>query len=582
MEKIRIYLFQNLKKLESIFIQLTFFSIFVFVLRIGFEIPEIFDSFAFVLNQLILLYFLFYTFTKFVVSENKKSFLKRYKLTIYLWIIFISEILISTIFFSSRIFFTQTDNFFLHFFNGIAIFLIALSLLSGQFTFIDFFKSIKLSPTRIFLYSFIAVILLGTFFLMLPKSTVNGISFTDALFTATSATCVTGLVTLDTATEFTRTGQIIILVLIQIGGLGIITISAFFAYVGGQKSNLNHSIIVKELLNADYFSSINRLLLRIVMTTFAIEFVGAFLLWAYWSGFSFDSQTFYEASFHSVSAFCNAGFSTYSDSFMTVHNDFFSLSLISILIILGGLGFTVLTDIRHYFQTKKKFRKQYHFSLHTKIVLRATVFLLVIGFVGFFVTEFFYSMNDVNFFEKLKHAAFQSVVSRTAGFNSVDFSMISIQTTLWFVILMFIGGGSNSTAGGVKVGTIAVLWYWLKSLILKDKQCVIKGRAIRLESFHQAILIFVFAVVYVVFTVILMTFIEDFSFQEILFEVISAFATVGLSMGITSELSFLGKLIISFTMLVGRIGIITFAFSVVRPHKEQLNIKYPEEYVHSG
>lgn len=585
-ETILNFFVQNLSRLEKVFVRLTLLSFSLFILKIGFDLPNRLNLILNSLNTVILVYFCFYTIFRVLVSTEKRKFLNQYKLSVILVLIVSIDIVVN--FFSidsvsSTSFFigNESSNSFI---SAITQGLVFFALFSGQFSFLSKLEVLKLSPYKLFLGSFVALILFGTLLLSLPNSTTQGISLIDALFTATSAVCVTGLVTLDTATDFTRTGQVIILFLIQIGGLGIITLTSFFAYVGGQKARLQNTMIVKELMQSDHLSNINSVLVRVIFTTFFIEIVGALILFGYWGmEDSYSLNSLFYSVFFSISAFCNAGFSLYSDSFMSVHNDFLSLFVISILIILGGIGVKTLSELRHYIFTSSFDRKRFRFSVQSKLVMKTSGYLIIGGFVLFLLSEFGNSLSGLSFLEKLKAAFFQSVVSRTAGFNSVDFSLLSIPTSLWYMALMFIGGASGSTAGGIKVNTAAIIWLWLKEILHGKKTCVIYNRSIHISVFHQAILVFCGAVVYAMLAIILLSATENVKTIDLIFEVISALATVGLSKGITSDLSIFGKFVISFTMLVGRIGIISFALSLLNSKRSyEHRVKYPEEGVSVG
>ncbi|MDZ4121463.1 MAG: TrkH family potassium uptake protein, partial [Candidatus Cloacimonadaceae bacterium] len=393
-------------------------------------------------------------------------------------------------------------------------------------------------------------IMVGSVFLMLPAaSTANKVTpFFDALFTATSATCVTGLIVHDTGSYFTIFGQLVILALIQIGGLGIMTISTAFALILGQRLTLKLENIMQNVVGGTTTLNLFQLLKNIVIVTLLIELVGAAFLFV---GFSADydpMRAAYYSIFHSVSAFCNAGFSLMPDSFVHYVGDpLMNLSL-SFLIILGGLGFTVLIDIFRYIFKTDKIRR---LTLHTRIVLIMSSALLLIGFVAYFIAEYYYTMDGFGLKERFWGSWFQSVTTRTAGFNTIDVASLSPASTLMTYILMFIGASPGSTGGGIKTTTFAVLVLSVLALLKGRRELVVFNRRIALSNFRESASLITLSMFIVLFVVFMIMLIEPFSFEKIVFEGISAFGTVGLSMGITAQLSTLGKLLITVLMYIG-------------------------------
>ncbi|MCB0280630.1 MAG: hypothetical protein KDD94_14065, partial [Calditrichaeota bacterium] len=378
-------------------------------------------------------------------------------------------------------------------------------------------------------------------------------------------------------------GQTVIAMLIQLGGLGILTFTAFFIYLGGVKSNLKQTMLVKELIQSDHISNVNHYLFQIIITTFVIELIGAVCLYAWWTKFQFDNYSLlFESIFISISAFCNAGFSLHADSFSSQHADSISILMVAFLFIAGSLGIKALTEIRHYLVKYKWQHQNFRFSIQTKIILRATVTLLISGTVLFLISEFNASLSGLSLLAKIKAAFFNSAVSRTSGFNSVNFSSITTVTALWFVAFMFIGGASGSTAGGIKVNTVSVLYLWLRAVLKGEKDCIYEGRSIALGTFHQAILVFTMSTVIVFIFILLLIISEDFSFVDITFEIVSAFATVGVSKGITTDLSSWGKFIVSLTMFIGRIGVVSFALTLMDRQEKVVRVSYPTEGVMIG
>ncbi len=443
----------------------------------------------------------------------------------------------------------------------------------------------KLSPTQIIVIGFALVICVGTILLNLPVASNDGrsIGILDALFTATSAVCVTGLVVRDTATQWSIFGQTIILILIQIGGLGFMTFGTLFAFVMHKKITFKERVIIQESLNQIHLSGIVKLTKYILILTFTIELIGAFILsFRFIPLLGFKKGIGYSI-FHSISAFCNAGFDLmgsvtgpFSSLTMFKNDLVFNLTLMS-LIIIGGLGFKVIMEILQ----KKQFHK---LSFYSKIVLKITAILLVVGFLSTLVLEFSNNktLGEFSFTEKLLPSMFLSVTSRTAGFNTIDTSGLTTGAFFLTIILMFIGGSSGSTAGGVKTSTIGVVFAMIKSVLRGDNDTELFKRRIPLIIVKKAITIIGLGLSLIIFMTMLLSITEpSFRFQDILFEVVSAFGTVGLSLGITPSLSFVGKILIILTMFFGRVGSLTI-FLAIAFNKKATSVKYPEEKIIVG
>jgi len=441
----------------------------------------------------------------------------------------------------------------------------------------------KLSPPRIVVLSFLGAILLGTIILSLPVSVVSGedIGFIDALFTATSATCVTGLVVKDTGLFFSNFGQIVILCLFQAGGLGIMTLSTVFAVILGKKLSLKENLVIQSTVGRERKKGIITLLKYIVLLTLVFEAVGtvAFLL----LGFSFKS-----ALFHTVSAFCNAGFSIYSSSFISYQGDLMTNLVMMILIIAGGLGFVVLLELpklRFCFSSHKRFRAK--LSLQAKIALSVSLALFVLGAMGILVLENNGVLAGLSVNNKICASLFQSATARTAGFNTVDINGLSAAGKWLLILLMFIGASPGSTGGGIKTVTFGVIIAGLWAMMKNRPNVSLFGRRLSSEALNKAIVIVGLGLLWIFIFTLILSFTEstrnhdqDF-FIKMLFEVTSAFGTVGLSTGVTPGLTITGKVLIIITMFVGRIGPLTLALAVAL--REQMpSFKYPEEKVMVG
>ncbi len=442
------------------------------------------------------------------------------------------------------------------------------------------YKLLMKNPPVSLMLSFAAVILVGTILLMLPASSTEGYitNFIDALFTATSATCVTGLIVVDTGTYFSLFGQIVILLLIQIGGLGIMTISTAFAIMLGQRISLNVQNVMHQVVGETPVIDVFKLLRGTVLVTLLIELIGAMFLFFSIANMMPVAKAIYYSIFHSVSAFCNAGFSLWSGNLVSfVESPLVNFS-ITFLIILGGLGFAVLIDIYHFFFHHQQVRK---LALHSKIVLTATALLIVSGFIGLYIGEYYSSMKGFTVSRRVFSSWFQSVTARTAGFNTIDISLYSSASVLLTVILMFIGASPGSTGGGIKTTTFSVLVLSVLSMLSGKNDLLIFKRKIPQSNAREATTLVTLALAIILTIIFILLLIEPFPFEKILFEAFSAFGTVGLSMGITSQLSYAGKLLITILMYIGRIGPLTLVYAI-SIRKRQPNFSYAEEKISIG
>lgn len=439
----------------------------------------------------------------------------------------------------------------------------------------------SLSPTRIIVSSFLFVILLGAFILNLSISSNDGqsIGFLDALFTATSATCVTGLVIADTFTQWTLLGQIVILLLIQIGGLGLVTFTTFFSVLLGRKVGLKGKMIAQESISNYSFYEIQGMIKKIVIVTFSLELIGAFFL-----SLSFvphyGPRGVYMAIFHSISAFCNAGFDLTGDyrSLTQFTGEPVVIYTTAFLIIIGGLGFIVWRDLYHY-------RQQHTLYLHTKIVLIISLSLIVFGSLSFFVLEHSNpdTMGSLTLFEKVNAAFFHSVTCRTAGYNTLPLDAMSEVSKMVTILLMFIGAAPGSTGGGIKVTTFAIILIAIISSIKGDSGTIILKRRVPQEVVSKALSIVVLSIVLIFTVTVIIVGIEKINFINVLYEVTSAFGTVGLSTGITPGLQSISKLLLIFTMFLGRVGPLTFAIAIaMRTIRNEQKVVYPEGKIMVG
>lgn len=442
-------------------------------------------------------------------------------------------------------------------------------------------KNRNLNPAQVLVLGFATIILIGAVLLSTPLVTQTGEStgFLKALFTSTSAVCVTGLVVVDTGTHWNMGGQIIILILIQIGGLGIMTMATSLALIVGRKITLRSRLIMQEALNQFTIQGVVRLTRYIIITTFLIEGVGAFLLSMNFIPAYGTAQGIYYGIFHSISAFCNAGFDIIGNGrSLTPFVDHLSINVIIMgLIILGGLGFAVIMDLLRVRGYKK-------LSLHSKIVLTMTVFLILFGFVMFLLMEFNNpnTLGDLSWKGKLTGAMFQSVTTRTAGFNTIGLDQMYDSSKFLTIVMMFIGGSPGSTAGGIKTTTIALIVLLVISVVKGRDDVEFSHRRIEKSNVNRALTVFGIGLSLGIVVPFLLSITEKGTdFITLFFEAISALGTVGLSLGYTSSLSSLGQVIIILTMFAGRVGALTIVFALAQNNNKAL-IRYPVSKVSVG
>lgn len=435
-------------------------------------------------------------------------------------------------------------------------------------------KWLKFSPPQILVLGFAAIILVGAILLMLPISSTSGetLPFIDAFFTATSATCVTGLVVVDTGTYFSTFGQIVIMLLIQVGGLGFMTMATLFALVFKRKISLKDRLLLQEAMNQSSMEGIVRLIKKVLIYSLVIESCAALLFAIRWS---FDmplGRALYFGIFHAVSMFNNAGFDLFGEyRSLTGYVDDPIVNFVAMfLIVSGGLGFIVLSDLI-------EFRKRRKLSLHSKVVLSMTSALILIGAAVVFIFEFTNprSLEPLNWGGKIWSSFFQSVTPRTAGANTLDIGTLRQATQFFMIILMFIGASPSSTGGGIKTTTFTILIGAVISMIRGRSDLVLFRYRLVQERIFKAVTITMLALFLVIAVAMVLSTTEDANFLSILFETTSAFGTVGLSMGLTGKLTVIGKIIISFTMFAGRLGPLTLAYAL-GPKKGKELYKHPE------
>jgi len=443
-------------------------------------------------------------------------------------------------------------------------------------------KKHRISGTQTILIGFFLITLIGGILLYLPVSNKSGAAFIDTWFTAVTATCVTGLVTVDTYSAYTKFGHIIILLLIQTGGLGFVSIAAFFSVSMGRRIGLKDRMLISESLSLSETSGVVKLIKFIVSVSLIIELIGAIILSACFIPEFGVMNGIFKGIFHSVSAFCNAGldlmgekepFSSFGAyNLLTLKNVIVNATL-CILIVVGGLGFSVWYDILYHKQRK-------HFRLHTKMVFAMTAVLIILGAVLFAVYEWNNELTfpNMNAGEKIMAAVSQSVFTRTAGFNTIPLSELKDQTVLLECLLMFIGGSAGSTAGGVKTTTFAILILTAFAVIRGQDEVFVWKRRISKRLRLRAFTIIFMSVCIVMAATSFVSISEDMKFQEVLFEMFSAFSTTGLTMGVTTQFSAPSKITVMILMYLGRVGILSAGYAIAkRQHSIESIISYPKE-----
>ena len=434
----------------------------------------------------------------------------------------------------------------------------------------------NLTDLQIIFLSFLFVVLLGGGILSLPISSKAGeyTSFVDSLFTAISATCVTGLAVLDTSTYWSFFGQIIILILIQVGGLGFMTLVASIFLLLNQKVSMKSRTALQKTYSVSHLGFKKSLVLGILFISLIAEFIGAVLLsfifipeygWVKGGWFSI---------FHSVSAYCNAGFDLFGNSLISYDHSPYIMLVISLLIVCGSLGFIVIMDLIGY-------KKRHKLSLHSKLALIVTGILILVGILLFFITRFSFYKSD--FLVYFVQSLFFAITPRTAGFAIQDYSSLSQASLFLTIILMTIGGTSGSTAGGLKTTTIGVFILNIRAVIRREKHTRFGNRTIPQNLVKQSYeSIFLYFSLVIISTFILLVLEPNLKLDQVLFEVVSALSTVGLSMNVTPELSSASKGLIGLLMFIGRVGIFTIIYSLNTKNREEALYKYPEENVMVG
>lgn len=538
--------------------------------------PKTLEFFRYV-DRIIAMIFVLSYFVKIIQSPNKWSAIKSSPLEGVLLLVFGLSLLFEGILMlqaiSSELAYTYINLYYI---------IIQAYVLSNMLIAIaksrDNWMFVSLNPSRVFIASFMAVILIGVALLKLPRATYNGIELIDAFFISTSAVCVTGLTPVNVVNTFTPIGQAVILLLFQIGGLGIVTLTSFLALLFQSRGGfrLRDQVILMEILDDSNLSKLGEMLRAIVRLTLIFELIGAAILWARWGNFGLGTgQRIFAAVFHSVSAYCNAGFSNFQNGLETIgySSDPITMLTIMLLIIIGGLGFYTLRDI--IFNKRIRSGNRFHLSLQTRMILGISGGLILAGALVITLVQW-NSWEQMPVWLKIMNGFFTSVTSRTAGFSTVNVGNLNLPAILMIIFLMYIGAAPNSTGGGIKVTTfgalVAASWAFIRG---KDR-VEIDWNTIPMTTIRRSYIVLISSLGLIVTALFLISLVEDINFTDLLFEVVSAFGTVGLSRGVTPLLSAFSKAVITVVMFMGRVGLYTLAIAVGRESLTRHDYSFPE------
>jgi trk system potassium uptake protein len=436
-----------------------------------------------------------------------------------------------------------------------------------------------ISSTLIIIYSFIFIIAIGTVLLMLPISTKSGDvpGLIDALFTATSALCVTGLTVVNTAGYWSTFGQIVIVILIQLGGFGLMTTATLFVISFGHRIGFKEKMLIGNSLGVEKLGGIIGIVKQMAVFTFSAELIGAVFLYFRFTSYYHDDSAVWNSIFHSISAFNNAGFDLFGNTSLTIFSgDPYILFTIGALVVLGGISYLVVADFVRSIHPLR-------LSLDSKLIVFSTLILLIVGTLVILLTEISNreTLGAMSFPEQVLNAIFLSITTRTAGFYTIDVANVANYTLFFIMLLMFIGGASGSTAGGIKVTTIGILMATIWSTIRGRKHPAIFNRELTTEQIQKALSIVFVSLGFLIVIIFLLTITENFRFIELLFEAFSAFGTVGLSTGVTSNLSLAGKGIIIVTMFAGRLLSLILILTLTQ-YQQTVECRFPNEPIRIG
>jgi trk system potassium uptake protein len=572
--KIRVsyfYLFAGVCALVSLIVQYGFYAD-----------PQTLRIFRYV-DISIALFFVSSYLYRIIRSEHKWREIKSTPFESILLLVFILSLLIESLLQNSLLNRESAIIYIKIYFIIIQIYVIS-NLFAGLAKTREKWLFISLKPSRVFIFSFFMVIVIGVGLLKLPRATYDGISLTNAVFISTSAVCVTGLTPLNVSETFTPIGQSIILLLFQIGGLGIVTLTSFVALFFQQKGSfrLRDQAILMEILDDNNLSKLSEMIHAIVRITLSFEIIGALILWLRWRNFGFSGKEgLFKAVFHSVSAYCNAGFSNLPKGLETVNysRDPLTMITVMILIILGGLGFYTLRELlynRRYSPDNKK-----HYSLQTRMILFISLGLVLSGTLIIALLQW-NEWSDMPNWLKVMNALFTSITSRTAGFSTISVGALSLPAIIFIMLLMYIGAAPNSTGGGIKVTTFGMLIAASWAFIRGKNRVEIGWSTIPITTIRRSYIVLMGSLSLIIIAFFLISMTESAPSEDLLFEIISAFGTVGLSRGVTPFLSDFSKIVITIVMFMGRVGLYTLAIAVGRESVAQHKYEFPETNVMVG
>jgi len=559
------------------------------VAQYGFFLPRSYLGYLFKIDILIIILFISENFIRLAIARNRLAYLRTHWLDFTLIGLFAAQIVSLRFFSESRVVATFLAKLDIR--SLTKAYIIAAQVYIGAVLFIKtidanrFIARLRLTAPQLVLMSFATAIGIGTLLLLLPRATATGHSMPliGAFFTATSATCVTGLIVVDTGTYFSRFGQGIILFLIQLGGIGIMSLVAFSAAVMGRGIGVRQRAVLKDILSSDFIGEVIPLIRNIILITLSCETIGVIVLSKVWArDFASPLVAFYYAVFHSVSAFCNAGFSLFDDSLARFSARPGVILTFAVLIVIGGLGFMVISNLAAAaYRRIRGDRIGGRLTLHTRTVLTMSILLLVVGAVIFFLLEGGRSEVGISQRERLLTAFFTSVTARTAGFSTVSVASLTAPTALIIILLMFIGASPGGTGGGTKTSTIAVLLATIRSILKGRPNVELFKRTIPTDIVNKAICVVLLSLGLIFISSVAISAIEHQPLTEVLFECVSAFGTVGLSRGLTQHLTTASKLVIITTMFFGRIGPLTLGLAIGQRSRETA-YAYPTERVVIG
>lgn len=555
------------------------------IIEYGFNVKQAVVEVLHTVSMGVIVIFVLYQFFQVIIAEKKSAYIRNhiieFAIILLIFIEIISLLLGASIVGRIGVALNLKNAAFLYIIF-VQLFIV-IGLFAGGLRYNKVILSSKIHPARLFVLSFVFTILIGALFLSLPRSTTGGhIPFIDALFTSTSAVCVTGLVVVDTATYYTQFGQTVILILIQIGGLGLMTFTTFFTLFLSGGLGIKESFVLGDMMEEENIGELSRILSFLIIITFSIEFIGAAILFASIYGTMPFDEALFSSIFHSISAFCNAGFSLFSLNLFdpTIKTNYVFTTTISLLIILGGIGFPTIINLSQRGRAKDISKKlSNRITLQTKIVVLVTAVLIIGGTIGTYYLEYNHSLKGLDQFAKIHGAYFQSVVSRTAGYNSVDISKFTDATSMFYCFLMFVGASPGGTGGGIKTTTFAVLVLSFWAYVRNSRSVSFGKRTIPKEVILRSLFKTLFTLLLIFIAVFILTLTDKGKHViDLTFEAFSAFATVGLSKGITSALTVAGKAVIILLMLIGRVGPLTFVYNFVAIKKD-IDYDYPSENI---